>query len=78
MMIKIEQPKFLLEPGLDSGRMLLDLWSENRRSCRLSNKKSPDFTTSSVVIQPHNDQSHIDDTHAMTVKLQVRAFASQP
>jgi hypothetical protein len=78
MMIKIKLTTFMFKPGLGSGWMLLDLWPENRHSCRLSNKKSLDFATSSVVIQTHNDQFYPGNAYAMTVKQQIRALSSQP
>jgi hypothetical protein len=78
MMIKIKLTTFLFKPGIGSGWMLLDLWSKNRHSCRLSNKKSLDFATTSVVIQTHNDQFYPGNAYAMTVKQQIRALSSQP
>lgn len=76
-MIEIKLTTFLLKPVPGSGRMLLGLWSENRHSGKQSSKKSLDFTTVSVVIQPHNDQFCVGNADAIRVRQQIRGLASQ-
>ncbi len=76
-MMKTELTMLLLKPVSGSGRMLLDLWSENGRSGRLPNKKSFDIATSSVITQPDNALSSIDGTGAMTFGQHIRELSSQ-